>query len=104
LMGSAILVLVLLPHLWIGSTIAATNDFLDSTFASDPASSDDPNGTDAPDDTPPPVAIIGGNGPRGLVAPGEGYTVPLPTPTPKPKGPFTAGTGSLPGLNVAVPW
>jgi polyisoprenyl-teichoic acid--peptidoglycan teichoic acid transferase len=104
LMGGAILVLVLAPHLWIGSTIAATSDFLDSTFASDPASTDDPNATDAPDDTPPPIAIIGGNGPRGLIAPGQGYTAPVPTPTPKPKGPFTAGIGSLPGLNVAVPW
>ncbi len=37
LVGAAIVVLVLVPHLWAGSTIAATSDFLDSMFASGPA-------------------------------------------------------------------
>jgi len=45
LVGAAIVVLVLVPHLWAGSTIAATSDFLDSMFASGPAATDDPSAT-----------------------------------------------------------
>jgi LCP family protein required for cell wall assembly len=104
LMGVGIFVLVLVPHLWIGSTIAATSDFLDSTFASAPAESEDPNATEAPDDTPPPWWYgYTGQGPS-LEDRDGGFVAPTPAPTRKPQGPFTAGTGTLPGLNVAVPW
>src|SRR4051794_26518359 len=34
--GTATLLLVIAPHVWLGYTIAATNDFLDSMFASGP--------------------------------------------------------------------
>ena len=50
LLGPAVLVLVIAPHLWLGSTIAATNDFLDSMFAS----ADEPAPTEGPWITPPP--------------------------------------------------
>ncbi len=44
----AAFVLVLVPQTWLGTTIAATDDFLNSTFASGPEESEQP------DDTPPP--------------------------------------------------
>src|SRR6185295_13288920 len=44
LLGPAILLLVVAPHLWAGSTIAAAIDFLDSMFAS----GDEPTETEAP--------------------------------------------------------
>ena len=89
---------VLVPHLWLGSTIAATSDFLDDTFAHGPEI------TQEPDDTPPPgwtyaPDVEETEGPSFSLDPS--FT-PGPTGTPRP--PMTSGTGSLPGLNVAVPW
>ena len=104
ILGPAILILVLVPHLWVGSTIAATNDFLDSMFASGPGASDEP------DDTPPPGWTFD---------PGvdEGTPEPIPTDGPTaatasgplgtryPRVPADPGSsGNLPGLGVAVPW
>lgn len=103
LLGAAIVVLVLVPQLWVGSTIAATSDFLDSTFASGPAATDDPNATNEPDATVPPgLAVEQGLSPDDR----DAGVVPEPTPAP-PKGPqppFTAGIGTLPALGVSVPW
>ena len=89
---------VLIPHLWLGSTIAATSDFLDGTFAHGPEV------TQEPDDTPPPgwtyaPDVEETEGPSFSLDPS--FT-PGPTGTPRP--PMTSGTGSLPGLNVSVPW
>jgi LCP family protein required for cell wall assembly len=102
ILAAGIALLVAVPHLWIGQTVAATEDFLDSTFATDPGDANEPEPTD---DLPPPVAVYGGMGPRSLVEPG-GVFVPPPTPTPteEPHGPFVSGIGNLPGLNVSVPW
>jgi LCP family protein required for cell wall assembly len=99
ILGPAILVLVVVPHLWLGWTIAVTNDFLDSLFASRPDVTEAP-ATPAPTDlfspwwTATPVPL--------------GTPEPSPTPEPVatkgPQGPFTAGTGSLPALGASVPW
>jgi len=104
LLGPAILLLVVAPHLWAGSTIAAANDFLDSMFAS----GDTPEETEAPDtETIPPDFTFPPDGedwetdePLPSLAPGD--TGPLPTRAPRPPG--TSGDGSLPPLNVSVPW
>ena len=101
LLSAAVALLVVVPHLWVATAIAATEDFLDSTFAQE----DGPQPTDEPEPTPPPEIVYGGLGPRSLVAPGEAYVPPpTPTPTQAPQGPFSAGSGNLPGLGVAVPW
>jgi len=100
-LGPAMLVLVLVPHLWLGSTIAATSDFLDSTFASGPEATDDP-WADEPvetDPSPPWWANLR-NDPY---SPDPSVTI-TPPPTKGPRGTFVAGLGTLPGLNVAVPW
>jgi LCP family protein required for cell wall assembly len=106
ILGTAILVLVVAPQLWAGSTIAATSDFLDSMFASGPAVTDDPNATDAADETPPPEPL--GDGIQGPSIEdrdaGWSPTAPSPVPTEAPHGPMTAGTGTLPALGAAVPW
>ncbi|HYK94241.1 MAG TPA: LCP family protein [Candidatus Dormibacteraeota bacterium] len=103
--GPAMLILVLVPHLWLGSTIAATSDFLDSTFANGPEQ------TDAPVDTPPPGWTFDpGDGGDSSPAPSDpGASIPpgaSPTvrPTPRPVVAQGSGTGNLPGLNVSVPW
>jgi LCP family protein required for cell wall assembly len=104
LLGPAILLLVVAPHLWAGSTIAAANDLLDSTFAS----GNDPEETEPPDtETLPPGFTFPPDGedwatdePLPTLAPGD--TGPPPTRAPRPPG--TSGTGSLPSLNVQVPW
>ena len=104
LLGPAILVFVVAPHLWAGTTIAAANDFLDSMFAS----GDDPIETEAPDtETIPPDFTFppddedwATNEPPASLAPGD--TAPPPTKAPRPPG--RAGIGSLPGLGVSVPW
>jgi len=103
LLGPAILLLVVAPHLWAGSTIAATNDFLDSMFAS----GDQPTETDPPDtETIPPDFTFppddqdwATDSPEPSLAPGD-----TPGPTKAPRAPGTAGTGSLPALGAAVPW
>jgi LCP family protein required for cell wall assembly len=103
--GPAMLILVLVPHVWLGSTIAATSDFLDSTFANDNA----PQETDQPDDTPPPGWTFdpGDEGTPEPTGPDE-TLLPGASPTVAPtRGPLVArdsGLGNLPGLNVAVPW
>lgn len=89
---------VLVPHLWLGSTIAATSDFLDETFAHGPEV------TQEPDDTPPPEWTFA---PDPVETEGPTFSLdpsftPGPTGTPRP--PMTSGTGNLPGLNVSVPW
>jgi LCP family protein required for cell wall assembly len=99
--GPAILALVLVPHLWLGSTIAATSDFLDSTFANGPEE------TDAPLDTPPPGWTFDPGDDEGTPAPTESVAPdasPTVAPTAGPPIRRTSGTGSLPGLNVSVPW
>jgi LCP family protein required for cell wall assembly len=96
--GPAALLLVLAPHLWLGSTIAATEDFLNESFASGPEETQAPFVTPPPDWTfaPEPIATL-------LASSSPGPTgTPGPSPTPRP--PMTAGIGNLPGLNVAVPW
>lgn len=106
IMAAGILGLVLLPHLVIGSDIAAANDFLDSTFASG-SPTDDPNATDQPDDTPPPwwFQEYGTSPPLDDSDVADMTLPPGASPTPfQSHGPFTAGAGSLPGLGVSVPW
>jgi LCP family protein required for cell wall assembly len=105
-MAAGILVLVLLPHLVIGSDIAATSDFLDSTFASGTAT-DDPNATDQPEDTPPPwwFSLYGTSLPLDDSDVADTTLPPGASPTPfQSHAPFTAGAGTLPALNVSVPW
>ncbi|MBI2780531.1 MAG: LCP family protein [Chloroflexi bacterium] len=95
----AAFLLVLVPQTWIGSTIAATDDFLNSTFANGPEE------TQAPDDTPPPNWTYAPDveetpGPSDATSPNPSSTIaPIGT-----RRPMTAGTGGLPGLNVSVPW
>lgn len=92
---------VLIPHVWLGSTLAATSDFLDSTFANGPEVSEEP------DDTPPPGWTYAPDPPDSTDTPEptgslDPSITPGPTGTPRP--PMTSGTGNLPALNVAVPW
>jgi LCP family protein required for cell wall assembly len=102
-LAPAAFVLVLVPQTWAGSTIAATSDFLDSTFANGPEQ------TDPPDDTPPPgwtYAPDDDSTPEPSEPPAESAS-PGPTASLGPVAthrPMTAGTGNLPGLNVSVPW
>jgi LCP family protein required for cell wall assembly len=100
--GAAALVLVLAPHAWAGMTISATNDFIDSVFApeSSPDGGSGPLATDGPIETPP---VIERDEPAGHPQWNFGPDQ-TPGPTPAPQGPMTAGTGTLPGLGVAVPW
>ncbi len=101
LMPAAFL-LVLVPQVWLGSTIAATDDFLNNTFANGPVE------TEQPDDTPPPNWTYAPDveetpdpsEPIGPTSPDPSHTV-GPTVTSAPR---TSGTGGLPGLNAAVPW
>src|SRR4051812_6774640 len=58
----ATLLLVVAPHAWLGYTIAATSDFLDSTFAAGPG--------DAPTETDPPDLV------GAIPDPNEGYPEP----------------------------
>jgi LCP family protein required for cell wall assembly len=96
----AAFVLVLVPQLWLGSTIAATSDFLDTTFANGPEV------TEEPDDTPPPGWTYAPDPVESdEIEPSfslDPSFTPGPTGTPRP--PMTAGTGNLPALNVSVPW
>jgi len=96
-----IVVLVAVPHVFVGQYIAATSDFLDSAFAPDVTPTEDPG-------------LTGDAGPSGdwygpqrtpveWVDPSYGATMP-PTPVPTPRGPMGSGIGTLPGLGVAVPW
>lgn len=104
-LAPSILALVLVPQLWVNTTIAATDDFLNSTFASEPEESEDPATaveTSQPDLTLPPDDVD--ESPEPSLSPDPSAT-PGPTGTPKPtRPPGTSGLGNLPGLNVAVPW
>ena len=99
------LVLVLVPHLWIGSTLAATSDFFDAEFAN----GNTPVETDTPDDTPPPGWTFDPGdegtpeptGPDESLVPDASATV---APTAGRPVARSSGTGNLPGLNVSVPW
>ncbi len=106
-LGPAILALVLVPQLWVNTTIAATEDFFNATFASGPDATEEPappedsetpqpDWTFPPDETPEPIIT-----PDPFVTP-DPLATPTPTPTPRPPG--TSGIGNLPGLNIAVPW
>ena len=106
-LGPAILFLVVAPHLWVGTTIAATNDFIDSMFAS----GDAPTATEPPDEAtiPPDWTFPPDDGDYATDAPPS--TLPSGEPSPDapdatnaPRPPGTAGAGSLPPLGVAVPW
>lgn len=100
-LAPAILLLVIGPHVWLGSTIAATNDFLDSMFAS----GNEPIETEAPfEETIPPDWTFPPEETLGPVASPTTSSEPSPDATRPPRGPMTAGTGDLPGLGVAVPW
>lgn len=103
----SILLLVLAPQIWVNSTITATDDFLNSAFATDPEETEapaeevyesaDPDYTLPPDDyEPTPEPTI-----DPAITPEPGAT---PTPRPTPRPPGTAGIGTLPALNIAVPW
>jgi LCP family protein required for cell wall assembly len=101
-LAPAVFLLVLVPQTWAGSTIAATSDFLDSTFANGPEE------TSQPDDTPPPGWTYAPD-----VEETPDPSAPTAPASPDPSAsigpvvthrPMTAGTGSLPGLNVSVPW
>ena len=103
ILGPAILLLVVAPHLWVGTTIAATNDLIDSLFArGDQPTETEPPFTETipPDFTFPPddedwATDEPSTSPDASLAPGA---------TKEPRQLGSAGTGSLPGLGVAVPW
>ena len=99
--GPAALLLIVAPHVWLGSTIAATNDFLDSTFASanDPQPTEEPWVTPPPDWTLPPYFF--GTEPPESVGPVESEG---PQATKGPRPPNDSGLGTLPPLGVRVPW
>ena len=94
----AALLLVLAPHLWLGSTIAATEDFLNATFANGPEQ------TEEPFVTPPPGWTFAPEGERSPLPSGSPGPTGTPGPSPTPRPPMTSGIGNLPGLNVSVPW
>ena len=106
LLGPAILLLVVAPHLWAGTTIAAANDLLDSMFATgdEPVETEPPE-TDEP--TIPPNFTFPPDGedwpyPTGDLSSPEASLAPGATRAPRQLG--SAGTGSLPALGVSVPW
>jgi LCP family protein required for cell wall assembly len=104
IVGAAALVLVLAPHAWAGITIASTDDLIASIFG--PEQSPGVTFPPAPTDPPIPIGLFrdepAGHDPTAF---GRGATpTPEPTTTPAPRGPRDAGTGTLPGVGVAVPW
>ncbi|HXG26638.1 MAG TPA: LCP family protein [Candidatus Binatia bacterium] len=104
LLVPAILLLVVAPQAWINTTISAASDFLDTTFAVSPDETREP---DEPDITLPPDWTFDPQ--TGEETPWPSAEESLgPSQTPKPPRtpgpPRTAGTGSLPGLNISVPW
>jgi len=102
-LGPAILVLVLVPHLWLGTTIGATSDFLDSTFASGPDATDDPWAPE-PDETEDASPPWWANLPDDPFFVDPSASIAPPTATKGPRGTFVAGLGSLPSLNASIPW
>ena len=99
-----------MPQLWVNTTIAATDDYLNSAFAGGPDETEEPAlpedaETPQPDWTFPPDEDEETPEPAQSPAPGAtpGPTgTPKPPPTPRPPG--TSGLGNLPALNIAVPW
>lgn len=108
LLGPAVLVLVIAPHVWVGSTIAATNDFLDSMFASgdEPVETEPPFEETIPPDWTFPPDDYETDAPLETMAPLESVLgTPAPAATKKPpKAPADSGLGDLPRLGVAIPW
>ena len=111
-LGIAALVLVLVPHVVVGHYLASVNDYLDSMFATSPDGTSEPIATDpitaaateaptAEADTPD-VTSSADPAASSSAAPSPSDGSPKPAPTPRP--PMGSGTGTLPGLNVAVPW
>ena len=103
-LAPSILVLVLVPQLWVNTTLRAADDFLNSAFATDngPQETEEPDGTANPELTLPPEDGEESAAPTASPNP---EATPGPTGTPKPtRPPGTSGLGNLPGLNVAVPW
>jgi LCP family protein required for cell wall assembly len=102
-LGPAILLLVVAPHVWAGTTIASASDLLDSMFATgdEPVETEPPfDETIPPDWTfPPDDEDYATDDPNALPS-GE----PSPGATREPREAGTAGTGSLPGIGVAIPW
>ena len=112
--GPAVLILVIAPHVWLGSTIAATNDFLDAMFSGGPEAAELEVPYEPPPSnwTPPPFedeTLV----PLATPGPGAGESgapvVPTASPTPRPTretrgDALSSGIGNLPGLNVALPW
>jgi LCP family protein required for cell wall assembly len=105
IVGTGALVLVLAPHAWAGITISATNDFLDSVFAPDQTPAPGATAEPEPTDEMPPLGFGDEDFPvHDPFAWIQDKPEPTPAPTKAPQGPFTAGTGTLPGLGAAVPW
>ncbi|MBI3752061.1 MAG: LCP family protein [Chloroflexi bacterium] len=99
IVGTATLVLLVAPHAWLGWSIAAWDDLLNSTFA------DTDTGQVQPTDQPSAPGSVGGwvyPEPTGWDWP-DRTPAPGATPAP-PKRPIIPGSGTLPGLGVAVPW
>lgn len=102
------LVVVVGPHALAGTYIAATSDYLDSTFANADASPDPavPEETDPPDQTEPPPtesAIATAETTPGT-SPSDTPSAGPPTPKPTPRPPMIAGAGTLPDLGASIPW
>jgi LCP family protein required for cell wall assembly len=101
LLGPAAMLLIVAPHIWLGSTIAATNDFLDSTFAA----AGDPEPTEEPWVTPPPGWTLPpdffGSEPPASEDPVQSEA---PEATKGPRPPNDSGLGTLPPLGLRVPW
>ena len=102
LLGPAVLLLVIAPHLWLAQTIAATDDFLDSTFASanGPEPTEEAFVTPPPDWTPPPW-FYATDEPPASDGPIESEGA---KPSKGPRPPNDSGLGTLPPLGVRVPW
>ncbi|MFI5254737.1 MAG: LCP family protein, partial [Candidatus Limnocylindrales bacterium] len=91
----AVFALVLVPHLVAGVYIASTSDFLDSTFGN--GSNDGTPGPTEPNDAPLASGWLEGDGDLGPGMTPRPYVAPTATP-------FVPYVGTLPSLNVAVPW
>jgi LCP family protein required for cell wall assembly len=119
-LGSAIVLLVVVPHLVAGQSIGSLNEFLDSTFANRPGESPAPVPTTAPTEAavsiPPTAAPTPTPAPSPSPSPEPSPSVspdPSPTAAATPAGsggtatarpPIDPGTGSLPALGASIPW
>lgn len=100
IVGAATLVLLVAPHAWLGWSIAAWDDLLNSTFAD--TDTGQVQQTDQPTNEP---GAVGG----WFYPEPTGWDWPDATPAPgatraPPQKPIIPGSGTLPGLGVAVPW